>query len=105
MSSEPVRVANTSGDSVAKVQIGAESGRISLDLIAGVQVALDARLGESRMTVETLMGLKAGAIVTLETGLADHVDLYLNSILIARGEIVAVAGKYGVRIVELPSRS
>lgn len=104
MSSEPVRVANTSGDSAAKVQIGAESGRISMDLIAGVQVALDARLGESRMTVETLMGLKAGAVVTLETGLADHVDLYLNNILIARGEIVAVAGKYGVRIVELPSR-
>jgi len=105
MSSEPIRVTNASGDSAAKSQAGPDLGRISMDLIAGVRVALDARLGEAPMTVEDLMGLKAGAIVTLETGLADHVDLYLNNMLIARGEIVAVAGKYGVRIVELAPRS
>jgi flagellar motor switch protein FliN/FliY len=56
------------------------------------------------MTVEDLMGLKTGAVVALETGLADHVDLYLNDALVARGEIVVVGSKYGVRITELASR-
>ena len=48
-----------------------------------------------------MMALEKGSVVTLETGLADHVDLFLNDALIARGEIVAVGDKYGVRIVEV----
>jgi flagellar motor switch protein FliN/FliY len=87
-----------------KVKGGGESERISMDLLGGVRVALEARLGEASMTVEDLMALKSGAIVTLETGLADHVNLYLNEILVARGEIVAVDGKFGVRVVEISSR-
>jgi len=75
--------------------------RIGSDLFRGVRVALEARLGEVGMTVEEIMALKSGAVVTLETGLADHVDLYLNGTLVARGEIVAVGDKFGVRIVEI----
>lgn len=80
------------------------ASNINIDLLGGVRVSLDARLGDAPMTVEDLMGLKAGAVVTLETGLADHVDLYLNDMLVARGEIVVVGNKYGVRISELASR-
>src|SRR6266704_2757267 len=100
MSSEPARATNTSDDSAAKGSTTSDLARISMDIFAGVRVALEARLGEAPMTIEGLMALKTGAIVTLETGLADHVDLYLNDVLIARGEIVAVGGKYGVRIAE-----
>jgi len=82
----------------------AELPRINIGLFADVRVALQARLGEAPMTVEAMMALKPGAIVALETGLADHVDLYLNEVLVARGEIVAVDGKYGVRIVEISVR-
>jgi len=74
---------------------------INADLFRGVRVALRARLGDAAMTVDEIMALKSGSIVTLGTGLADHVDLYLNDTLVARGEIVAVGDKYGVRIVEI----
>lgn len=74
---------------------------IDSELFRDVPVSLDARLGQSEMTVDEMMALKAGAVVTLETGLADHVDLYLNDARIARGEIVAVGEKFGVRIVEI----
>jgi len=104
MSGEPIRSASAADDTETKGPASPEISRISIDLFAGVRVALEARLGEAPMTVEDIMALKTGAIVTLETGLADHVDLYLNDMLVARGEIVAVGGKYGVRIVELASR-
>ena len=78
--------------------------RIDAELFRGVRVALEARLGEAGMTVEEMMALKSGDVVTLGTGLADHVDLYLNGTLVARGEIVAVADKYGVRIVEIAAK-
>lgn len=74
---------------------------IGEDLLKGVKVCLEASLGRSEITVEDMMALDKGSVITLETGLADHVDLYLNDALIARGEIVAVGDKYGVRIVEI----
>jgi flagellar motor switch protein FliN/FliY len=74
---------------------------INADLFRGVRVALRARLGDAEMTVDEIMALKSGSIVTLGAGLADYIDLYLNDMLVARGEIVAVGDKYGVRIVEI----
>lgn len=74
---------------------------INADLFRGVEVSLEARLGQARMTVADMMALKSGSVVTLDTGLADHVDLYLNDKLIARGEIVAVDDRFGVRILEI----
>lgn len=74
---------------------------ISGELLRGVRVLLEARLGKAAMTVEEMMALKAGSVVTLEAGLADHVDVYLNDVLIARGEVVAVGENYGVRIVDI----
>ena len=89
---------------ISELKIQAEAPRlapINSDLFRGVRVSLEACLGQSAMTVEEMMALKAGSVVTLETGLADHVELYLNDALVARGEIVAVGEKYGVRIVEI----
>jgi flagellar motor switch protein FliN/FliY len=74
---------------------------LNAELFRGVRVLLDARLGETTMTVDEVMALKSGSVVTLDTSLADRVDLYLNGSLVARGEIVAVGDKFGVRIVEV----
>jgi flagellar motor switch protein FliN/FliY len=101
MSSEPARAESTPRNLDIKRTAGADLTRIGVDLLAGVKISLQARLGDAPMTVEDLMGIKTGAVVTLETGLADHVDLYLNEMLVARGEIVVVGTKYGVRITEL----
>jgi flagellar motor switch protein FliN/FliY len=70
-------------------------------LLGDIKVEVEARLGRATMTVDELTALKTGAVVTLETGLADHVEIYLNDASIARGEIVAVGDKFGVRIIEL----
>lgn len=76
-------------------------GRIGNDLLRNVRVSLEVRLGETSMTLEEVMALKAGAVVTLETGLADHVDVYLNGSVVARGEIVAVGDKFGLKIIDV----
>lgn len=79
----------------------AKSGAINSELLRGVRVALDVQLGQVSIAVEDMMALKPGSVVTLQTGLAESVELYLNENLIARGEVVAVGDKYGVRIVEI----
>lgn len=76
---------------------------IGEELLREVQVALDVRLGRSILTVGELMVLKRGSVVTLDRSLADQVDLCLNGTLVARGELVAVGDKFGVRILEIAS--
>jgi flagellar motor switch protein FliN/FliY len=104
MSGETVRITDIKSDMEGKSRGNLDLQHIDMGLFADVRVALEARLGEAPMTVESIMALKAGSIVTLETGLADHVELYLNDTLVARGEIVAVDGKYGVRIIEIATK-
>jgi len=76
---------------------------LSLDsaLFRNVQVRIEARLGEVEMTIEELMALKPGSTVSFDRSLNEPVDLLLNGTLVARGEIVAVDDRYGVRIVEI----
>lgn len=82
-------------------QDGAKPAALGNEILRGVRVSLEVRLGQAAMAVDEMMALKSGSIVTLQSGLADHVELYLNDALVARGEIVAVGDKYGVRIVDI----
>lgn len=74
---------------------------IDSDLLRDVKVQLEVHLGQTELSVGELTALDAGSIVTLERSLADFADLYLNGSPIARGQIVAVGDKFGVRIVEI----
>lgn len=104
MSSDAIPMNKAQDAAMITGQAAPDSSRIDIGLFADVRVALQARLGETPLTVESIMALKPGSVVTLETGLSDYVDLYLNDILVARGEIVAVDGKYGVRVAEIATR-
>lgn len=70
-------------------------------VIAGVEIVLEARLGSARMSVSELMKLKSGDRVPLDAALNQDVELRLNGSTIARGELVTVGDRFGVRIVEI----
>lgn len=80
---------------------------VSLDaaLFSGVNVKLDARLGSASMTVQDVLALRAGGVVTLDAQLDDLVEIHLNGALVGRGEIVAVGDSFGVRLVEIAAAS
>jgi flagellar motor switch protein FliN/FliY len=71
------------------------------ELLRELHVTLEVRLGSASMPMAEILSLEPGSVVTLDRSLADHVDLYLNGTLVARGEIVAVGDRFGVRVVEL----
>ncbi|MEI9997610.1 MAG: FliM/FliN family flagellar motor switch protein [Rhizomicrobium sp.] len=102
MSGSIVKVVDSTGSEPAR--LADDAPRIDESVLRGIRVTLEARLGEANMTVDEMMALKSGAVVTLESGLADHVDLFLNGTLVARGEIVAVGERFGVRIVEIAQK-
>ena len=75
--------------------------RIDEGVIAGVEVVLEARLGSATMTVSELMKLKPGDSVPLNAALNRDVELRLNGVAVARGELVAIGSSFGVRLLEI----
>ncbi|WHU04995.1 FliM/FliN family flagellar motor switch protein [Sphingomonas sp. NIBR02145] len=79
----------------------ADSTRVSSKLIDNVAVELEAFLGSAPMTVADLTGLATGSVVQLDAQLNMPVELRLNGMAVARGELVAVGDKFGVRLTEI----
>lgn len=70
-------------------------------LLAEVEVGLEAHVGRATMTVSQFTALKVGEAVRLDAALNQSVELRLNGAIVARGELVAVDDRFGVRLTEV----
>ena len=73
----------------------------NLDLVHDVPLQISAVLGKTALTLRDVVSLQAGSVFELDKLSTDPIDLYVNNILIARGEVVVVDDKYAVKISEL----
>lgn len=75
----------------------------SLDLILDVPMKVTVELGRTRMPVKELLQLTQGSVIELNTMAGDHLEVFVNNKLIAKGEVVVVNDRFGVRISEILS--
>jgi flagellar motor switch protein FliN/FliY len=73
------------------------------DMLMHVQVPVSVSFGATQIRMKDLLDLTAGSVVELDQALHDNVEVRVNDRVIARGEVVAVDGCYGVRVLELVS--
>lgn len=72
-----------------------------INLIMDIPVKLTVELGRTRMTIKELLRLAQGSVVALDGMAGEPLDILINGYLIAQGEVVVVADKYGVRITDI----
>ncbi|MBI3271528.1 MAG: flagellar motor switch protein FliN [Planctomycetes bacterium] len=72
-----------------------------LELLFGVSLTLRIELGRTRMTIEEVLRLGRGSVVSLDRFAGDPVNIFVNDRLIARGEVVVSAGNFAVRVAEI----
>ena len=72
-----------------------------LDLVGHVKVKMTVTLGQTEIPLDKLFSLVNGDVVALDRDVDAPVDVRLHDKLIARGHIVAVGDKFGVRISEI----
>jgi flagellar motor switch protein FliN len=83
---------------------GGESG-YDLDLILDIPLQVRAELGQVKMLVNDLLQLGQGSIIELDKSVNDLLDIYISNKLIARGEVVVVDEKFGIRVTDIISPS
>lgn len=73
----------------------------SIDLLMDVPLRVTVELGRTRMSVRQVLELQAGSVVELDRMAGEAVDVLVNDRLMARGEVVVVDDKFGIRITEI----
>lgn len=91
----------TTIDPSKDLQINGRAIKPRSALIDAVGVTVETYLGAVDMTVAELNALQNGGVIVLDTALNAEVELKVNGMAIARGELVAVGDKFGVRITTL----
>ena len=70
-------------------------------VIDKVDLTIEAYLGEASISIAELKNLSSDQVVELSSSLNQSVELRLNGVTIAVGELVAVENKFGVKITNL----
>ncbi|EKK3999520.1 flagellar motor switch protein FliN [Cronobacter sakazakii] len=101
--SEQKTAGKSSADSVFRALEGGDMvGALQdINLIMDIPVKLTVELGRTRMTIKELLRLTQGSVVALDGLAGEPLDILINGYLIAQGEVVVVADKYGVRITDI----
>jgi flagellar motor switch protein FliN/FliY len=79
----------------------AAPGHANLDLVHDVPLEISAVLGQTNLSLREVVSMTTGSVFELDKLSTDPIDLYVNNILIARGEVVVVDDKFAVKISEL----
>jgi flagellar motor switch protein FliN len=82
---------------------GAPGAAGSIDMLMDVSLNVRIELGRSRMSVEDIVNLRDGSVVTLDKLAGDTVDVVVNDKLVARGEVLVLNDRFCVRIAEIVS--
>ena len=75
----------------------------NIDLILDIPLTLSVELGKVKMLVNDLLQLGQGSIVDLNKPAGEPLGIHINGKLVARGEVVVVEEKYGIRVTDIAS--
>jgi flagellar motor switch protein FliN/FliY len=104
------------GDSEAKTKVEAEPAQFSnvqdtgkpteqkgLDFILDIPLQISVELGRTKMLINDLLQLGQGSVVELSKLAGEPMEVLVNQKLLARGEVVVVNEKFGIRLTDIIS--
>ncbi len=77
--------------------------RPSMDLLLDIPLEITAELGRTRMIINDLLQLGQGSVIELNKLAGEPLEILVNHKLIARGEVVVVNEKFGIRLTDIIS--
>ena len=74
-----------------------------IDFILDIPLEISVELGRTKMVINDLLKLGQGSVIELSKLSGETLDILANQRLIARGEVVVINDKYGIRLTEVVS--
>ncbi|MEL7156771.1 MAG: flagellar motor switch protein FliN [Actinomycetota bacterium] len=80
--------------------VPASLGR-SLDKLVNVELGVSVELGRAHVTLADVLDYDVGSVVELDRAAGSPVDIRVNGMLLAQGEVVLIDDEYAVRITTI----
>ena len=74
-----------------------KTGADGLRLLENIGVRLTVEVGRAELTIKDLLRLSEGSVIELDRLAGDPLDVLVNGTLIAKGEVVMVGERFGIR--------
>ena len=84
-----------------KEQVDSAEGTENLKVLENIDVMLTVEVGRTEITIRDLLRLNEGSVVELDRLAGDPLDIMVNNTKIAKGEVVMVGERFGVRFGEI----
>lgn len=103
-SANPVSEREVSTVQFEEVQGSERRGNsLELDFLLDIPLEMTVELGRCKMLINDLLHLGQGSVLELTKLAGEPMDVFVNNRLIARGEVVVVNEKFGVRLTDVVS--
>ena len=76
---------------------------VKLDVVLDIPVNISMEIGRTKISIRNLLQLNQGSVVELDRLAGEPMDVLVNGTLIARGEVVVVNEKFGIRLTDIIS--
>ena len=73
----------------------------NLRVLENIEVQLAVEVGNTEIKIRDLLRLNEGSVIELDRLAGDPLDILVNGTMIAKGEIVMVGERFGVRFTEI----
>ena len=73
----------------------------NLEMIMSVPLEISVEIGRTRRKVEDILAFSKGSLVVVDKLAGDQVDLFVNGLCVARGDVVVIDDNFGIRITEV----
>lgn len=75
----------------------------TLDFILDIPLKVTVELGRTKMMIRDILQLAQGSVVELSKFAGEPLEVLVNDKLVARGEVVVVNEKFGIRLTDIIS--
>jgi len=82
---------------------GESAADVNLDVVLDIPVNISMEIGRAKISIRNLLQLNQGSVVELDRLAGEPMDVLVNGTLIARGEVVVVNEKFGIRLTDIIS--
>ncbi len=93
----------TADAGVDAMPLEVEEEGVNVDFLLDMKLTLTFEVGRAKMLIGDLLSLGQGSVIELHRLVGEDLDMFVSGRLIARGEVVVVNEKFGVRILDIVS--
>jgi flagellar motor switch protein FliN/FliY len=105
-SADPVPEREVSTVQFEEMQGNERTGNsLELDFLLDIPLEMTVELGRCKMLIKDLLQLGHGSVLELTKLAGEPMDVFVNNRLVARGEVVVVNEKFGVRLTDVVSHA